>query len=127
MTNKTIQFLPGDTAAMAEYAVAQYSKLLTGYDTFQVDDEALDAAIEEVVPRQIQVAVNEARGCASFGCRPLLESGLLDEALLLQIVARLDAVEKWVNKGNEFSIWCEFKTKKSGNGFQSGKVKVICE
>jgi hypothetical protein len=124
---KKTQFIPGAVEAMAEYAVAQYSKLLTGYDTFQVDDEALDAAIEELVPQKTRVAVNEARGCASFGCRPLLESGLLDEALLLQIVARLDAVEKWVNKGNEFSIWCEFKTKKSGNGFQSGRVKVICE
>ena len=45
---KKTQFIPGATEAMAEYASALYSKLLTGYDTFRVDDEALDWAIEEI-------------------------------------------------------------------------------
>jgi hypothetical protein len=124
---KKTQFIPGAVEAMAEYAVAQYGHLLCDFDTFQVDDEALDAAIEELVPVQIRVAANDANGCASFGCRPLLESGMLDEVLLAHIIMRLDAIEKWVNKGNEFTIWCEFKTKKLKNGFESGRVKVICE
>ena len=124
---KKTQFIPGAVEAMAEYAVAQYTKLLTGYDTFQVDDEALDAAIEELVPQKIQIAANEARGCASFGCRPLLESGLLTEAKLKRIIDRLDAIMEWVEDGNEFSIWCEFRTTKPGNGFQSGRVRVISE
>ena len=124
---KKTQFIPGAVEAMAEHATALYSKLLTGYDLFQVDDEALDAAIEELVPQKIQIASNEARGCASFGCRPLLESGMIPEETLLQIIARLDAIERWVDKGNEFSIWCEFRTKKPKNGFESGRVRVISE
>jgi hypothetical protein len=124
---KTTQFLPGAIETMAEYAVAQYTKLLTGYDTFEVDDEALDAAIEELVPQKIQIAANEAKGCASFGCRPLLESGMLTEAKLKRIIARLDAIVEWVDAGNEFDIWCEFKTTKPGNGFQSSRVSVIGE
>ena len=119
MKNKTIQFIPGDTEAMAEYAVARYSKLLTGYDVFQIDDEALDSAIEELVPQRIRVAVNEARGCASFGCRPLLESGILTEKMLLKIIARLDAVVEYAETGEEFTIWNEFRTNKAG------KVTVV--
>jgi hypothetical protein len=119
MTNKTIQFLPGDTEAMAEYAVAQYSKLLTGYDVFQIDDEALDASIEELVPQRIRIAVNEAIGHASFGCRPLLESGMLTEKQLQKIIARLDAVIEFAEDGEEFTIWNEFRTNKAG------KVTVV--
>ncbi len=119
MKNKTIQFIPGDMEAMAEYAVAQYSKLLTEYDAFQIDDEALDAAIEEVVPQKIRVAINEARGCASFGCRPLLESKLLTEKQLQKIIARLDAVIEFAEDGEEFTIWNEFRTNKAG------KVTVV--
>ncbi len=122
---KKAQFIPGAVEAMAEYASALYSKLLTGYDTFQVDDEALDAAIEELVPQWIQIEVTDRLGRAVWGCRPLLESGLLAEAELQRIIDRLDAIERWVDKGNEFSMWCEFKTKKPKNGFESGKVKVI--
>jgi len=122
---KKTQFIPGATEAMAEYAVAQYSKLLTEYDTFEVDDEALDWAIEEIVPQEIQNEVTDRLGRAVMGCRPLLESGLIPEETLLQIVARLDAIERWIDKGNEFDMWCEFRTKKPKNGFESGKVKVI--
>lgn len=114
MTNKKIQFIPGNTEAMREYAIAQYSNLLTNYDVFQIDDEYLDAVIEEVVPQKIQVAVNEALGRASFGCRPLLESDLLDEALLVQIVARLDAIVEFVETGEEFNMWCEFYQENDG-------------
>ena len=122
---KKTQFIPGATEAMAEYATALYSKLLTGYDTFQVDDEALDWAIEEITPQEIYDEVTDRLGRAVWGCKPLLESGLIPEETLLQIVARLDAIERWVDKGNEFNMWCEFKTKKPKNGFESGKVKVI--
>jgi hypothetical protein len=119
MKNKKIQFIPGDTEAMAEYAVAQYSKLLTGYDTFQIDDEALDSAIEELVPQRIRSAVTDAIGCASWGCRPLLESGMLTEEMLQKIIARLDAVVEYAEDGEEFTIWNNFRTNKAG------KVMVV--
>ena len=117
---KKTQFIPGAVEAMAEYAVAQYGHLLCDFGTFQIDDEYMDECIEELVPFDIRIAAGPR-----MGCRPLLESGLIPEEVLLQIISRLDAIEKWVDKGNEFDMWCEFKTKKPKNGFESGKVKVI--
>ena len=115
---KKTQFIPGATEAMAEYAVAQYVKLLTGYDTWSVDDEALDVAIEELIPLKVWSAAAEVIGHATMGCRPLLESGLLTEAKLQRIIDRLDAIVEWVEDGNEFSMWCEFRK-------SAGRVQVI--
>jgi hypothetical protein len=117
---KKTQFIPGAVEAMAEHAVAQYQHLLCDFAAFQVDDEYLDECIEELVPFDIRIAT-----APRMGCRPLLESGGIPEDALTAIIARLDAVERWLNKGNEFDMWCEFKTKKPKNGFESGRVKVI--
>ena len=100
---KKTQFIPGAVEAMAEHAVAQYQHLLCDFATFQVDDEYLDECIEELVPFDIRIAAGPR-----MGCRPLLESGGIPEDALTAIIARLDAVERWLNKGNEFDMWCDF-------------------
>ena len=102
MTNKTIQFLPGDTDAMREYALTQYSRLMIDFGTFQIDDEYLDACIDESVPASIHSKIPR------MGSAPLIASELLTESMLDAIIRRLDAVIAYAEDGEEFNMWCEF-------------------
>lgn len=102
MTNKTIQFLPGDMDAKREYAVTQYGRLMIDFGTFQIDDEYLDACIDELVPADISKQISR------MGSGPLITSDLLTESILDAIIRRLDAVVAYAETGEEFNMWCEF-------------------
>jgi hypothetical protein len=115
MTNKTIQFLPGDTATMREYAVKQYSRLMIDFDTFQIDDEYLDACIDELVPQAISAQIPR------MGSAPLIASDLVPEWALGAIIDRLDAVVAYAETGEEFNMWCEFERG------DDGTIQVVAE
>ena len=104
MTNKTLRVLPGDVEAMREYALALYSRLLTEFGGFQVDDEYLDACIDELVPQDIRVAAGPTMGSA-----PLIASDLVPEWALGAIIDRLVAVVAHVEDGEEFIMLCVFE------------------
>ena len=108
MTHKTIQFLPGDVEAMREYALKQYSRLMIEFDTFQIDDEYLDACIDELVPQAISAQIPR------MGSAPLIASDLIPEWVLGAIIRRLDAVVAYAETGEEFDMWCEFYQDDSG-------------
>jgi hypothetical protein len=108
MTNKTIQFLPGDTDSMREYAVVQYIRLMIDFSTFQIDDEYLDACIDELVPADISNQISR------MGSAPLIASDMLTESMLDAIIRRLDAVVEFAEEGEEFDMWCEFYQEEDG-------------
>ena len=98
---------------MREYAVMQYGRLLMDFNTFQIDDEYLDSCIEQLVPVMTRIAITQESGLR-MGVRPLLESKLLTEKMLLKIIARLDAVVEYAEEGEEFTMRNEFRTNKAG-------------
>ena len=107
MTNKTVQFAPGATDAMREYAKTQYDKLLTEYRDFQVDSEIVDDIVSAPISTRTRIEITNDLGRAIWGLHPLLDSTRCD-AYLLDMIDRLDAIVAWCDEGHEFDGWCEF-------------------
>ena len=108
METKKIQFIPGAVDAMREYAAAQYNKLLTEYDGFRVDCEAVDNIVEQCVPQRIRCAVANDAGKPTWGLHPIIASNRVTEDILMEMIERLDAMVDWADDGRELDIWCSY-------------------
>jgi len=93
---------------MREHAAKQYEKLLLEYDVFQIDDEYLDAMLEELVPMKIWNAIVHDQGKAIWGLHPIIKSERVTAEMLEDIVRHLDAIVEWCNAGNELDYYCVY-------------------
>ncbi len=93
---------------MREHAAKQYDRLLTEYDTFQIDDEYMDCMIAELVPTDIRYSIAEDQGKSIWGLHPIIQSDRVTEAMLKNIIGHLDAIAEWCNAGNELDYYCVY-------------------
>ena len=107
MQFKKIQFIPGAVDAMREYAAAQYDKILE-CDYSEVDYDVVDDVVEQCVPQRIRCAVANDAGEAIWGLHPIIASNRVTESMLMDMIARLDAIVEWVTEGNEFDYYCRY-------------------
>ena len=108
MQTKKIQFIPGAVDAMREYAAAQYNKLLLEYDDFQVDCETVDGIVEQCVPQRIRCAVTNDAGKATWGLHTIIASNRVTEDVLVEMIARLDALVDRADEGHEIDYHCKY-------------------
>jgi hypothetical protein len=119
-TKKKIQFIPGAVDAMREYAASQYNKLLMGYDDFQVDCEVVDGIVEQCVPQRIRCAVANDAGKATWGLHPIISSNRVTEDVLMEMIARLDALVDRADAGHEIDYYCEYNEVTEAIWFNDG-------
>ena len=92
---------------MREHAAKQYDRLLTEYDTFQIDDEYMDCMIAELVPADIRYSIAEDQGKSIWGLHPIIQSDRVTAEMLEDIVRHLDAIVEWCDAGNELDYYCQ--------------------
>ena len=98
----------GTSAERREYAQELYSKILDlEQDSMDIESDAVDSFIEQVIDWKHRIEINKAlSGAAFFGSRPIIQ--VCNDATVDKIISVLEACLDYIDDQGVLDIWLNY-------------------
>jgi hypothetical protein len=94
----------GTHAERREYALELYKKILTDYDDMDIESDAVDGFIEQVINQEHRAEIVATLSeTAYFGSRPIIQ--VCDETTLTKIIDVLEACIDYIEDNGVLDMW----------------------
>lgn len=106
VTVERLEASSGTVEERREYAHKLYNKILLDYDSSDVESEAADIFISQVIDAEQKESIRASFGRMIMGSHPFIKG--VDEVTLDKIIAVLEACITYIEDEGVLDIWLEF-------------------
>lgn len=106
VTVERLEESSGTVEERREYAHKLYNKILLDYDSSDVESEAADIFISQVIDAEQKESIRASFGRMIMGSHPFIKG--VDEVTLDKIIAVLEACITYIEDEGVLDIWLEF-------------------
>ena len=103
---ESLEAASGTVEERREYAHKLYDKILLDYDSLDVESDAADIFISQVIDDEQISSIAESYGRLITGSHPFIKG--VDEVTLDKIIAVLEACITYIEDEGVLDIWLEF-------------------
>lgn len=106
VTVERLEASSGTVEERREYAHKLYNKILLDYDSSDIESEAADIFISQVIDAEQKESIRASFGRMIMGSHPFIKG--VDEVTLDKIIAVLEACITYIEDEGVLDIWLEF-------------------